>query len=62
MRYFIGDARDADRLRQAMRGIDYVVHASALKQVLALAVPVGTGMGLPTSCLRSRIISRSTAN
>lgn len=35
MRYFIGDVRDRDRLRQAMRGIDYVIHAAALKQVPA---------------------------
>jgi len=35
MRYFIGDVRDADRLTQAMRGIDYVIHAAALKQVPA---------------------------
>lgn len=35
MRYFIGDVRDAERLRTAMRGIDYVVHAAALKQVPA---------------------------
>lgn len=35
LRYFIGDVRDPDRLRQAMRGIDYVVHAAALKQVPA---------------------------
>lgn len=35
MRYFLGDVRDRDRLVQAMRGIDYVVHAAALKQVLA---------------------------
>ena len=35
MRYFIGDVRDLPRLRQAMRGIDYVVHAAALKQVPA---------------------------
>lgn len=33
MRYFIGDVRDGSRLRQAMRGVDYVVHAAALKQV-----------------------------
>ena len=33
MRYFIGDVRDADRLNQAMRGVDYVIHAAALKQV-----------------------------
>ena len=35
MRYFIGDVRDADRLTQAMRGVDYVIHAAALKQVPA---------------------------
>jgi len=33
MRYFIGDIRDKDRLIMAMHGIDYVVHAAALKQV-----------------------------
>ncbi|MGQ0654639.1 MAG: UDP-N-acetylglucosamine 4,6-dehydratase (inverting) [Betaproteobacteria bacterium] len=33
MRYFIGDVRDLARLRQAMRGVDYVIHAAALKQV-----------------------------
>src|SRR5688572_18124139 len=33
LRYFIGDVRDRDRLRQAMDGVDYVVHAAALKQV-----------------------------
>lgn len=35
MRYFLGDVRDPDRLRQAMRGVDYVIHAAALKQVPA---------------------------
>lgn len=35
MRYFIGDVRDRDRLTQAMRGVDYVIHAAALKQVPA---------------------------
>ena len=33
MRYFIGDVRDLDRLKLAMRGVDIVVHAAALKQV-----------------------------
>lgn len=33
IRYFLGDVRDLDRLRQALRGIDYVIHAAALKQV-----------------------------
>jgi UDP-N-acetylglucosamine 4,6-dehydratase len=35
MRWFIGDVRDPDRLMQAMRGVDYVIHAAALKQVPA---------------------------
>jgi len=35
LRYFIGDVRDRDRLRRAMRGVDLVVHAAALKQVPA---------------------------
>ena len=33
MRYFIGDVRDKPRLLQAMDGVDYVVHAAALKHV-----------------------------
>ena len=35
IRYFIGDVRDVDRLRRALRGVDVVVHAAALKQVPA---------------------------
>lgn len=35
IRYFLGDVRDKDRLCLAMRGVDYVVHAAALKQVPA---------------------------
>lgn len=35
LRYFIGDVRDAERLKRAMEGIDIVIHASALKQVPA---------------------------
>jgi UDP-N-acetylglucosamine 4,6-dehydratase len=35
LRYFIGDVRDADRLRRAFHGVDVVVHAAALKQVPA---------------------------
>jgi UDP-N-acetylglucosamine 4,6-dehydratase (inverting) len=33
LRWFIGDVRDLPRLNRAMHGIDYVVHAAALKQV-----------------------------
>lgn len=35
LRYFIGDVRDANRLRRAMQDVDIVVHAAALKQVPA---------------------------
>ncbi|ALB21629.1 UDP-N-acetylglucosamine 4,6-dehydratase (inverting) [Piscirickettsia salmonis] len=35
MRYFIGDVRDGDRLARAMVGVDYVIHAAAMKQVPA---------------------------
>lgn len=35
IRYFIGDVRDEGRLKRAMNGVDYVVHAAALKQVPA---------------------------
>ena len=35
LRFFIGDVRDKDRLEMAMRGVDVVVHAAALKQVPA---------------------------
>lgn len=35
MRYFIGDVRDGARLRRAFEGVDYVIHAAALKQVPA---------------------------
>lgn len=33
MRYFIGDVRDQARLKQAMDGVDFVIHAAALKHV-----------------------------
>jgi UDP-N-acetylglucosamine 4,6-dehydratase len=35
LRFFIGDVRDLPRLEMAMRDIDYVIHAAALKQVSA---------------------------
>ena len=48
MRYFIGDVRDKDRLTMAMNGIDYVIHAAALKQVPAAEYN-------PTECIRTNI-------
>lgn len=35
LRFFIGDVREKDRLRRAFNGVDYVVHAAAMKQVPA---------------------------
>lgn len=35
LRFFIGDVRDEARLKTAMKGVDYVIHAAALKQVPA---------------------------
>lgn len=48
MRYFIGDVRDRERLRQAMNGIDYVIHAAALKQVPAAEYN-------PMECIKTNI-------
>lgn len=48
MRYFLGDVRDGERLKQAMRGIDYVIHAAALKQVPAAEYN-------PTECIRTNV-------
>lgn len=35
IRFFLGDMRDLPRLKQALKGIDIVIHAAALKQVVA---------------------------
>jgi UDP-N-acetylglucosamine 4,6-dehydratase len=35
LRFFIGDVRDRERLKRALEGTDYVIHAAALKQVPA---------------------------
>ena len=33
LRFFIGDVRDAERVKRALKGIDYVIHAAAMKHV-----------------------------
>jgi UDP-N-acetylglucosamine 4,6-dehydratase/5-epimerase len=48
MRYFIGDVRDAERLTQAMNGVDFVIHAAALKQVPAAEYN-------PMECIKTNI-------
>lgn len=35
LRFFIGDVRDESRLEFAIRGVDYIFHAAAMKQVVA---------------------------
>ncbi len=48
MRFFLGDVRDRDRLEMAMNGVDYVVHAAALKQVT-------TAEYNPFECIRTNV-------
>ena len=48
MRYFIGDVRDKERLYRAFRGVDYVIHAAALKQVPAAEYN-------PTECIHTNV-------
>lgn len=48
MRYFIGDVRDKDRMFEAMEGVDYVIHAAAMKQVPAAEYN-------PMECIKTNI-------
>lgn len=48
LRYFIGDVRDRDRLQLAMGGIEYVIHAAAMKHV-----PIAEYN--PFECIRTNI-------
>ena len=48
VRFFIGDVRDAERVRMAMRDVDYVIHAAAMKQV-------PTAEYNPFECIRTNI-------
>jgi len=49
IRYFIGDIRDADRLRRALEDVDTVIHAAALKQVPAAEYN-------PFECIKTNIL------
>ncbi len=48
MRFFLGDVRDRDRMIQATRGVDFIIHAAAMKQVPASEYN-------PTECIRTNI-------
>lgn len=49
LRYFIGDVRDAERIRRAIEGCDTVIHAAALKQVPAAEYN-------PFECIKTNIM------
>jgi len=49
MRFFLGDVRDRSRLTLALRGVDIVIHAAALKQVPAAEYN-------PSECIQTNII------
>lgn len=49
VRFFIGDVRDYERLRRALKGIDYVIHAAAMKHV-----PIAEYN--PMECIKTNII------
>ncbi|MFC1540561.1 UDP-N-acetylglucosamine 4,6-dehydratase (inverting) [Candidatus Margulisiibacteriota bacterium] len=49
IRFFIGDVRDKERLARAFHGVDYVVHAAALKQVPAMEYN-------PTEAIKTNIV------
>lgn len=49
IRYFLGDVRDKDRLMRAFDGVDYVVHAAALKQVPAAEYN-------PQECIKTNVL------
>ena len=54
IRYFIGDVRDIDRLKKAFAGVNYIIHAAAMKQLTGApaAAPAGTTAG--TTSMRWR--------
>jgi UDP-N-acetylglucosamine 4,6-dehydratase len=49
LRYFIGDVRDRERLERALHGIDTIIHAAAMKQVVAAEYN-------PIECIKTNII------
>lgn len=49
LRYFLGDVRDNDRLEMAMRDVDVVVHAAAIKQIPAAEYN-------PFECIRTNVM------
>lgn len=69
LRFFIGDVRDKERLERALYGVDYVVHAAALKQVPAceynpneaIKTNINGAMNLIDACLDSGSVKKVVA-
>lgn len=69
LRFFIGDVRDKERLERALCGVDYVVHAAALKQVPAceynpneaIKTNINGAMNLIDACLDSGSVKKVVA-
>ncbi len=49
LRYFIGDVRDRDRLLRAFSGVDVIIHAAAMKQIVAAEYN-------PTECIATNVL------
>ena len=71
IRFFIGDVRDKDRLKRALKGIDYVIHAAAMKHVHiaeynpdeCIKTNIGGAENVVEACLDSqvsRVVALST--
>jgi UDP-N-acetylglucosamine 4,6-dehydratase len=71
VRYFVGDVRDPQRLKTAMRGIDYVIHAAAMKHVdiaeynpqECISTNIGGAENLINACIEAnvkRLVALST--
>ncbi|WP_379088201.1 SDR family NAD(P)-dependent oxidoreductase [Pedobacter sp. UC225_65] len=71
LRFFIGDVRDRERLKRAMKGIDYVIHAAAMKHVPiaeynpdeCIKTNIGGAQNVVDACLETsveRVVALST--
>jgi len=71
IRYFVGDVRDRNRLKMALKGVDYVIHAAAMKHVdvaeynpqECIRTNIGGAENLISACLESdvqKVIALST--
>lgn len=63
IRYFIGDVRDKDRLERAFQGVDYVIHAAAMKHVHiaeynpdeCIKTNIGGAENVVEACLKTKV-------